>query len=235
MSSPLNELADALPQFLLQMQGMKQRQDAQNALSSYRHAQLAETIKRNELTRKAQEAAKVLGATARGQDRRADMLKLEDDRVGGAAAVYGPDQVATDFPRGIPVKREKEGKDPPEAGIVGRRIESDLKLLRTPSLLPHEVSDIKPRALENVRKYKSLTGRDYPADISALEPPVDPATFPTPVPPATLAGFGAPVSPAAPSVTPEGFPDPSTLPEGQPATFNGAPWIIRNGQWVKGQ
>ena len=32
---------------------------------------------------------------------------------------------------------------------------------------------------------------------------------------------------------PPGFPDPVTFPEGQTATFEGAPWIIRNGQWVE--
>ena len=47
--SPLNKLADSLPGFILEMQEMKIRQDAYEALNSYRQGLLAETIKRNRL------------------------------------------------------------------------------------------------------------------------------------------------------------------------------------------
>ena len=59
MSSPLNKLADALPSFILQMQDMKMRQEAQEALSSYRQQTLAATIERNRLEVEAKEAIEI--------------------------------------------------------------------------------------------------------------------------------------------------------------------------------
>lgn len=251
MSSPLNEFANSLPQLLLGLQDMKMRQDAQEALSAYRQSVLANTIDKNEMTRNAQEATRVLRESSRRVDRRTDMLKLEDEREGGAAAVFGPDQVRADFPSGIPAKREVEGKDSPEASIIGKRIEEDLKTLRNPLLDPgvseidrDTISAAKTRTRQNVIDYREATGRDYPIDLpaAAIEAPAQAAAFPTPASPVTLAGLGvtapgaAPSAPTAePSGTPAGFPDPATLPEGQPATFNGAPWVIRNGQWVTGE
>ena len=216
IESPLNRLADALPGFLSQMQDIKLRQQAQESLTKYRMGVLANQVEANEIRRDAQEAATALGATERNRERRANMLQLEDEREGGAAAVYGTEQVRTDFPRGIPASRKleepKETKDPKEAVIVGRRIEDDRKIVLKPvaEVDPQEVTAARARIRSDAGEYRRLTGRDYPIGEefkSPLEPEPD-----TPRPPLVDD------TPAAASIFGGGALETSTgIPLGQPA------------------
>jgi len=54
--SPLNKLADALPSFIMQMQDMKMRQEAQEALASYRQTMLARQIATEKAERETRDA-----------------------------------------------------------------------------------------------------------------------------------------------------------------------------------
>ncbi len=110
--SPLNKLADALPNFIMQMQDMKLRQEAQEALTNYRQTMLAQTIRMNDLKQDALRAAEISGAAERNREVREDMLKLETQGEGWANAKYGRGVVAQYYPGGIPVSRKtvEEGR-----------------------------------------------------------------------------------------------------------------------------
>ena len=58
--SPLNKLADALPNFILQMQDMKMRQEAQEALTDYRMTMLNRQIATETAERETKEALEVV-------------------------------------------------------------------------------------------------------------------------------------------------------------------------------
>ncbi len=237
MSEALNRLADNLPNFLLRLEELKVRQDAQEAFNRNRanllsqtirandlkqevqNARITQTIRANDLKQEAQNARITITGVERERSRRADMLQLEDARVGGAAAVYGADQVARDFPQGIPAKREKKPKEPKEAAVVGRRIEANRQSLLDPNvdlnLLPEQITEIRTRVGSAAATYKQLTGRDYPIDLSQFGPqPVvqqPPAPPPAPQEPSVTAATFAPgagsffpggIPTAAPTVTP---------------------------------
>lgn len=106
--SPLNKLADALPNFILQMQDIKMRQETQEALASHRTAILAATIERNEVVAAVREERQRLGAIDRVRGISEDMLKLESQGKGWAASKYGRELVAQYYPEGIPTKRVVE-------------------------------------------------------------------------------------------------------------------------------
>lgn len=118
MSSPLNQLADALPSFLRDMQELKLRQDRNEALNTYQQGLLAARIERNRLTGIVQDEQQRLGVIDRDREISEDMFRLEAEGKGWAAAKYGREMVAQFFPEGIPGKREKP--DEPKKPSLGK-------------------------------------------------------------------------------------------------------------------
>ena len=191
MSSPLNQLADNLPNILLSIQDIKLRQDAQQALANHRNQLLTQTIRANDLKQEAQQATNIISAEQRLRAEKADMLKLEDDRPGGAVAVYGAPLVNSYFPGGIP-KKTDTAKDAPEVKILGDRIKADLDILNSPDTFESDKKPIRARIRTATVNYKNLTGRDYPTGGTSLGE----AAIPAPNVVET------PVAPVAPSVSP---------------------------------
>lgn len=219
--SPLNRLADALPNFILQMQDMKMRQETQEAMNSYRTMMLTERINAREAQEEATRAMEQMG------------------RLTGR---YDPPEVD------VLSKRIEKDLD----------IIRDLNTALT--LGAEEINAIKNRVKSNLGERRRLSGREYYVDPSLIRiapkepdipepplaaPPVEPVVEGKPKPrlwesrdeyQARLKEWEGAAPPAeAPAVeeVPPEFPEPSGFQEGQTATFNGEPWIIRNGQWVR--
>lgn len=103
--SPLNRLADVMPRFLLEMQNMKMRQEAQEALNSYREGMLAARIQRNEMMQTVRDEQRRLGAIERGREEREDIFAARA-KYGepGARAIY-PEAYQRQFSQGMPPEK----------------------------------------------------------------------------------------------------------------------------------
>lgn len=173
--SPLNKLADALPTFLMEMQNMKMRQEAQEALNSYRQTMLAQTIRMNDLRQDAIREAERSGAIEQEREISEDMLRLESQGEGWAAAKYGREMVAQYYPEGIPTKRIP---GPPIVDVLGKRIEKDLDILRDPDtafkietgeLTENDVNIIKNRVISTQAEIRRQSDREYYVDPALIK------------------------------------------------------------------
>ncbi len=115
--SPLNKLADQLPNFLLQMQEMKLRQDAQEAINSYRASLQEDRFRAFQIEQDARDA---LGIKRGQQERRAVVEDLAKYGAEAAKAI-SPGVVERDFSEGIPEVKEEKEKKPSASDIAYAR------------------------------------------------------------------------------------------------------------------
>ncbi len=228
MSSPLNKLADALPSFILQMQDIKTRQEYYEALATYRTGMLAETIRTNELKE---------GALRATEQRRKE-LGYDDPPI--------VDVLGRQIEKDLDILRDPNitfdlGVE--DINVIKHRVIRTQAEIRRQSKREYYVD---PALIK-------IMGKEEPSPPATIAPPIK--KRPTgeeireEIPPRigeTEASYRRRLDPAAIAVAagtkellgvtgeiPPGFPDPSTLTEGQTATFNGEPWVIRDGQWVE--
>lgn len=232
--SPLNRLADALPNFILQMQDMKMRQEAQEAMNSYRTMMLNERISAREAQEEATIAMEQMGRmTGRYDPPEVDVLskRIEKD----LDILRDPDLELKGYEAGeIDVIKSRVKSNLTERRrLSGREYYVDPSLIRLapkkPTVIEPPPGTIQPPAkTESEIELEKLTAskRTDPAWLARIARAEAKAASEKAPPPAPE------VAPAVEGIPP-GFPDPSGFPEGQTATFNGEPWIIRNGQWGK--
>ena len=115
--SPLNKLADSLPGFILEMQRVKVRQDAYEALNTYRQGMLAATIERNRLEVEARAAIEI-EKERRGLKDPPEAKKILDEIFYNRRTLSNPDITLTLGDDQI-IKRWKNLKNQ-EADFYGR-------------------------------------------------------------------------------------------------------------------
>lgn len=225
--STLNQALDQLPQLLLTLGKLQQdrrdeelRRDIQQASQRFQVEMLEKRIAaERELTEfkagleepRDPPEVSILG---RRIEKDLDVLRDPDTAFRVETGEMTIDEINVIKSRVTSIKAEIER-------LSGREHYVDPSLIR---IAPKEISPAatpKPTTVEAVEgkpKPRIFESRDeYQARIKEWEGTAPPAE-------------GVPVE-----ELPPGFPDPASLPEGQTATYNGEPWVILNGQWVKGK
>ncbi len=237
--SPLNKLADSLPGFILEMQRVKVRQDAYEALNTYRQGLLNEKIETNRISDLVQAENERLGRISAGQKEREDIYAARAKYGEAGARDIFPAAMQKHFPQGMAPEEEEEEKKPSAGTIAYARKKRDVfrktiseidlqigQMQQTLGLAPGEKPKTpgglgKKKEQKNLRNWEKLqTDRDKAtASLDSLltkakERGID-------------LEFGAETPP-----TEDETPDPTGLMEGQTGTDSaGVQWIIEGGQW----
>ncbi|HEC61503.1 MAG TPA: hypothetical protein ENI27_04545 [bacterium] len=230
--SPLNKLADSLPGFILEMQRVKVRQDAYEALNTYRQERLAATIERDRLAGEAREAIKI-EKERRGLSDPPVAKKILDEIFYNRRTLSNPDITLTLGDDQI-IKRWKNLKNQ-EAdfyGRFGRDVSSSMPVTVEDAMAREKEARRKEDTAQNIQaappkgKAKKVTLEDVQRGRSLLE-----------------AGLGATpvVSPQPPVISedleiPEGVLTPTTQAEYDAIPPGTEFWNSdRQELWIKGQ
>ncbi len=250
--SPLNKLADALPGFIMQMQDMKLRQEAQEALNSYRMTMLNRQIAVETAERETKEALEDVRREM-GYYEPPEVKVLRDNISYEMRTLNDPDISLTLDDEDIAKRWKKlQNMQADYFGRTGRDISVSMPTTVEGALGRIEAAKPPPAAAPAARPTGEVTkrrgGREIRPEVGGPvlaipkeEPPFGEeiaarrAGIEALAPPSGVTSAFTPVEAPVVEEIPPGFPDPSGFPEGQTATFNGEPWIISNGQWVKGK